>query len=183
MRKLKYLALLAVAALALGGSALRADDDKPAVAPADPGTVEDGNRGSGSDNSGPSSGAGQVTGGVPQGLGRLINQEDPPDKLKKVELPDSVKELLKQFETAREDFLKARQDLVKLLPEADKDKRAEIRTQLAQAREAFVQKQRELRDQIRDQLREMREKLHDARDEQLDSARGQKGKRGGKRRG
>ncbi len=183
MKELKFLALLAVAALALSSSALRADDDIPAVAPPDTGTVDNGNSGSGSDNSGPGSGADKVTGGVPQGMGRLINQEDPPDKLKKVELPDSVKGLLEQFEKAREDFLKARQDLVKLLPEADKDKRAEIRKQLAQAREAFVKEQRELRDQIRDQLREMRDKLHDARDEQLDSARGQKGKRGGKPRG
>lgn len=198
MKPFKSLASLTALALALTTHALQADDDvgtpTPPVPPVDGGTVPSdppasgdddsgsgGSRGSGSDNSGPGSeNSGKRPDVMPQGLGRLLHQDDPPDRLKTPELPEAVKNLVKEFETARNEFLKQQEELRKQLRSTKGDERIAIREQLQKNREDWLETIKNLREQIRDQLRDLRDKLHDARDEQLENIRSGKGGKGGK---
>lgn len=118
---------------------------------------------------------------VPQDLGRLLLQENQPDKLKRPELPDTVQELVQQFQTEREAYIQAQAEARAALKIAKGDDRTAIRERLRAARERWLEQQRQLRDQLRDQLRELREKLRDARDEQLEDARDARSRRGGRR--
>jgi hypothetical protein len=126
-------------------------------------------------------GADRPTTVVPQDLGRLLLQENQADKLKRPELPNAVQELVQQFQSEREAYIKAQAEARAALRIAKGDDRTAIRERLRAARERWLDQQRQLRDQLRDQLRELREKLRDARDEQLEDARDAGSRRGGRR--
>lgn len=94
-------------------------------------------------------------------------------------LSEEIKDAIKQFQAARDEYLKARAELRKGLLAASADERAKIREQLKALVREWVKDQKQYRDRIREELREMRENLHNARDKQLEEVKGESdGKRG-----
>lgn len=72
-------------------------------------------------------------------------------------LPDSVRELLVQFNTQRRDWLQERNELLKQLRGATEEERQAILQQLREEGHEFRQAQRELAKQIREELRRLRD--------------------------
>ncbi len=76
------------------------------------------------------------------------------------ELPQEVKDLIAQFEQARQDFLASQKELFEQLRNATTDEeRAQIREQLKAAREAWMEQTKELRQQIREALQQLRQQV------------------------
>ncbi|MGC8743134.1 MAG: hypothetical protein ACP5T0_04575 [Verrucomicrobiia bacterium] len=93
------------------------------------------------------------------------------------ELPQEIKDLIAQFEQAKQDFLTAQKDLLEQLKNATTDEeRAQIREQLKAQRDAWLEQTKELRQQIREALKELRDKIP-TRQEVLDRVREQQNSR------
>ena len=110
---------------------------------------------------------------ISAGIGRFQHQ---PERNRPV-LPDDVKALIQKFDSERDTFLKAQEDLRKQMKDASKDKRDDLREQLRTNREKWLEEQKQLREDIRDRLKELTEKLPSHRDAIDDAKEGAKNHR------
>ena len=106
-------------------------------------------------------------------MGRFQHQ---PERNRPV-LPDDVKALIQKFDSERDTFLKAQEDLRKQMKDASKDKRDDLREQLRTNREKWLEEQKQLREDIRDRLKELTDKLPSHRDAIDDAKEGAKNHR------
>jgi hypothetical protein len=90
----------------------------------------------------------------------------PPDR---VPLPPELRDLMKEFEKAREAILEQEKELLRQLKGATEEDREKIREQLKAKRDEWMERTRELREQIKDRLAELKDKLP-KRDELIDAA-------------
>jgi hypothetical protein len=77
---------------------------------------------------------------------------------------DAVKAALAEAQQQRTDYLNKRAEMLKALQGADADGREQIRTQLTEAREAFLAQQRENRKELRKTIQDLKDKLADHSD-------------------
>ena len=97
-------------------------------------------------------------------LGNLpLAPERPPSPDRPV-LAASVKYLVKDFQTARQEFLTGQQELLRQLKTATQEQRAAIRAQLKENLEAWREAQRAHIQELREQAREMINNVPDLRD-------------------
>jgi hypothetical protein len=112
---------------------------------------------------------------ISAGIGRFLHQ---PERNRPV-LPDDVKALIQKFDSERDTFLKAQEDLRKQMKDASKDKRDDLREQLRTNREKWLDEQKQLREDIRDRLKELKDTLpshHDAIDDAKEGAKNHRAK-------
>jgi hypothetical protein len=94
-------------------------------------------------------------------------------------LPDDLKGLIQKFQTDREGFLKAQEDLRKQLKGATADQRAALREQAQSNREKWLDEQSKLREDIRSRLKDLKSQLashSDAIDSAKENAKNHRGK-------
>ena len=89
--------------------------------------------------------------------------ERPPSPDRPV-LAASVKDLVKDFQTARQEFLTGQQELLRQLKTATQEQRAAIREQLKENLEAWREAQKAHIQELREQAREMINNVPDLRD-------------------
>jgi hypothetical protein len=88
----------------------------------------------------------------------------PTDRPERTPLSGDIKEKLRQFEHAREAYLKAREDLEARARGSTADQRNAIRDRMKDLREEWIKRQREFRDETRDRVRDLQRELGRKRD-------------------
>jgi polyhydroxyalkanoate synthesis regulator phasin len=89
--------------------------------------------------------------------------ERPPSPDRPVLAP-GVKDLVKDFQTARQEFMASQQELLRQLKTATQEQRAAIREQLRENLEAWREAQKEHIQELREQAKEMINNVPDLRD-------------------
>ncbi len=86
-----------------------------------------------------------------------------PDRPERPPLSGDIKEKLRQFESAREAYLKAREDLEARARGSTDEQRNAIRDRMKDLREEWLKRQREFRDETRDRVRDLQRELNRGR--------------------
>jgi hypothetical protein len=89
-------------------------------------------------------------------------QANKPDKPGRPEYPDSIGKMLEAIKVAQSKFLADQKDLQGQLKKATAAaQREQIRTELREKREAFLEQQKEMREEFRKRISELKEQLPD----------------------
>ena len=107
-----------------------------------------------------------------QDTGDSILQKSDQTKPSVAGLSDEIKDAVKDFQKARDEFLKVQNDLRKTLNAATSEERAKIREQLKALASDWIKEQKQLRERVREELQEVREALRNAREKQLEEVKG-----------
>ena len=84
---------------------------------------------------------------------------DRPLRLERNKLPPEVLERIRIFEQARKRYLEQQEALLRQLRGATDEERARIRQQVQRAREQWLERARQLRQEFKDRLPDLRDKL------------------------
>ncbi len=87
------------------------------------------------------------------------------------QMPPEVRELIKEFQAARETYLEQQRELAKQLKDATDEQRAEVREQLKENMEAWRQQQKDFRDKLRERIKDIRGELHPDLNRMIDETR------------
>jgi hypothetical protein len=100
----------------------------------------------------------------PRPTSPTIVRPDRPTRPDKPELPAEIKQLIDEFQKARESFLADQRDLAKQIRGATADERETLREQLKANREEWLDKQKELREEIKAAIQRLKETLPSHKD-------------------
>jgi len=115
---------------------------------------------------------------LPQQVNLPLAPERPPSPDRPV-LASGVKDLVKDFQTARQEFLTSQQELLRQLKTATQEQRAVIREQLKENLEAWKEAQKAHIQELREQAKEIISNVPDLR-EVIDAGQGDGRGRGGR---
>lgn len=168
MKLVKLLALVCAAGLTFSLSAFADGDDGDNGGSGDGGQYGQGGQG----------GQGQPNWGQIQAyLQWLKNNNASPEKPVPT-LPDGLKEKIQAARQAKLEFMAKQKELAQQMKQAEN--REEIRQQMREARQTFLQEQKQLMEQIRQQIAEMRREFKEGQNELVEAAKEQKNRARGR---
>lgn len=113
-----------------------------------------------SNGSGSSSGSSNGNGnGNSNGNGNGNGNGNQPARSGVTDPPAQVKDLVKQFQAARDAYLQQQKDLQRLSKTATEDERAAIRQQMKDSLDAWKEEQRQLRQEMKERAKELKQEL------------------------